>query len=303
MPQSRRYAEVDVFGCAPLSGNPVAVVIDGEGLDDVAMQQFAAWTNLSETTFLLPPADAAREQGADYRVRIFTPAGELPFAGHPTLGTAHAWLESGGRPARDGVVVQECGIGLVELRRDAHGLSFEAPPLLRSGAVDEATVNEASVALGIERSAIVSSQWVDNGPGWFAVELPSVDELLAIEPNLAGFGEHGIGAFAHYSVYDRDNGQRDGRGRTAEDEGAHEERLIEVRAFIPQLGVAEDPVTGSLNAGIARWLVESGRVRESYLAGQGHAMGRDGLVRVTLDGDQIWVGGQTLTVVTGELAL
>ncbi|GAA4178761.1 PhzF family phenazine biosynthesis protein [Gryllotalpicola koreensis] len=279
MPDSRRYTEVDVFGRTPLSGNPVAVVVDGSGLDDVTMQQFASWTNLSETTFLLPPTDPA----ADYRVRIFTPGGELPFAGHPTLGTAHAWLESGGVPAREGVVVQECGIGLVTLRRDEHGLAFEAPGFVRSGPVDEETLAEASVALGIERSAIVSSQWVDNGPGWFAVELPSVDELLAVEPNLAGFGEHGIGAFAHYLEED--------------------ERLIEVRAFIPQIGVVEDPVTGSLNAGLARWLVESGRVSESYLAGQGHALGRDGLVRVTLDEGRIWVGGQTQTLVTGALAL
>ncbi|MFC4242616.1 PhzF family phenazine biosynthesis protein [Gryllotalpicola reticulitermitis] len=288
MPESRRYAEVDVFGRGPLSGNPVAVVIDSAGLDDLTMQQFATWTNLSETTFLLPPSGGAREQGADYRVRIFTPGGELPFAGHPTLGTAHAWLEAGGVPAREGVVVQECGIGLVELRRDDHGLSFEAPAFLRGGAVDEATLIEASAALGIDRTAIVSSQWVDNGPGWFAVELASVDELLALEPNLAGFGEHGIGAFAFY--LDRDP------------------RLIEVRAFIPQLGVTEDPVTGSLNAGIARWLIESGRVRDSYLAGQGHALGRDGLVRVTLarderPGERIWVGGQTLTVVRGNVEL
>jgi PhzF family phenazine biosynthesis protein len=279
MPDTRRYTEVDVFGRGPLSGNPVAVVVDGSGLADVTMQQFASWTNLSETTFLLPPSDPA----ADYRVRIFTPGGELPFAGHPTLGTAHAWLESGGVPAREGVVVQECGIGLVTLRRDEHGLAFEAPSLVRSGPVDEETVAQASVAFGIERSAIVSSQWVDNGPGWFAVELPSVDELLAVEPNLAAFGEHAIGAFAHYLDGD--------------------ERLIEVRAFIPKIGVVEDPVTGSLNAGLARWLIESGRVTESYLAGQGHALGRDGLVRVTLDEGRIWVGGNTSTLVTGSLAL
>jgi PhzF family phenazine biosynthesis protein len=289
MPEQRRYVEVDVFGRGPLSGNPVAVVVDAEGLADVTMQQFASWTNLSETTFLLPPTDP----GADYRVRIFTPGGELPFAGHPTLGTAHAWLEAGGVPAREGVVVQECGIGVVELRRDAHGLAFSAPEFLRSGPVDEATLAEASAALGVPRSAIVSSHWVDNGPGWFAVELPSVDELLAIEPNLAGFGEHGIGAFAHYSPLDNN--------------GAGDERLIEVRAFIPQLGVAEDPVTGSLNAGLARWLIESGRVEGSYLAGQGHALGRDGLVRVTVDGSgasrKIWVGGQTQTLVSGSLAL
>jgi len=283
MPEARRYVEVDVFGREPLAGNPVAVVVDAEGLDDGVMQRFASWTNLSETTFLLPPTEEARAQGADYRVRIFTPGGELPFAGHPTLGTAHAWLEAGGEPAREGVVVQECGIGLVELRRDEHGLAFSAPELLRSGPVDEATLGEASVALGIDRDAIVTSQWVDNGPGWFAVELPSVEALLAVRPNLAGFGEHGIGAFAFY--------------------GEGDERLIEVRAFIPQIGVPEDPVTGSLNAGLARWLIESGRVPGTYLAGQGHALGRDGLVRVTVDGDQIWVGGQAQTLVSGALVL
>jgi PhzF family phenazine biosynthesis protein len=288
MPAQRRYAEVDVFGRGPLSGNPVAVVIDGEDLDDVTMQQFASWTNLSETTFLLPPTGAAQAEGADYRVRIFTPGGELPFAGHPTLGSAHAWLEAGGVPAREGVVVQECGIGLVELRRDEHGLAFSAPGFLRSGPVDEAELRAASVALGIERSAIVSSQWVDNGPAWLAIEVPTVDELLAIEPRMAEFGELKLGVFAHYSAYDNES---------------EDQRLIEVRAFVPGLGVPEDPVTGSLNAGLARWLIESGRVEGSYLAGQGHAIGRDGLVRVTRDGEQIWVGGQTQTHVTGTLAL
>ncbi|WP_022881163.1 PhzF family phenazine biosynthesis protein [Gryllotalpicola ginsengisoli] len=280
MPRLRRYTEADVFGRQPLRGNPVAVVVDAEGLDDGAMQQFATWTNLSETTFLLPP----QAEGADYRVRIFTPGGELPFAGHPTLGSAHAWLEAGGAPAREGVVVQECGIGLVTLRRDGEVLSFEAPALRRSGAVDEELLQEASVALGIDRSAIVSSQWVDNGPGWFAVELATVDELLALEPRFDAFGEHGVGAFARYLDGD--------------------ERAIEVRAFIPQLGVTEDPVTGSLNAGLARWLIESGRLAAPYLAGQGHAIGRDGLVHVSLDdAGTIWVGGGTATVVAGEVAL
>ncbi|MCL2516332.1 MAG: PhzF family phenazine biosynthesis protein [Microbacteriaceae bacterium] len=290
MTAQRRYVEVDVFGRAPLTGNPVAVVIDGDGLSDEAMQAFASWTNLSETTFLLPPSDEAREQGADYRVRIFTPGGELPFAGHPTLGSAHAWLGSGGVPAREGVVVQECGIGLVELRRDEHGLAFEAPGFLRAGAVDEADLVKASVALGIWQDAIVSSQWVDNGPGWLALEVASVDELLALAPRMSDFGDLKLGVFAQYDADDAEG------------------RLIEVRAFVPGLGVPEDPVTGSLNAGLARWLIESGRVDGSYLAGQGHAIGRDGLVRVTLDrdeasGDRIWVGGQTQTLVTGELAL
>lgn len=287
MPEQRRYVEVDVFGRGPLSGNPVAVVIDAEGLDEVTMQRFASWTNLSETTFLLPASDSARAEGADYRVRIFTPGGELPFAGHPTLGSAHAWLEAGGRPAREGVVVQECAIGLVELRRDEQGLAFSAPGFLRSGPVDESDLAQASVALGIERSAIVSSQWVDNGPGWLAVEVATVGELLAIQPNIAEFRDLKLGVFAHFSAHD----------------DSDDERLIEVRAFVPGLGVPEDPVTGSLNAGLARWLIESGRVSESYLAGQGHALGRDGLVRVTLDHGTIWVGGQTQTLVTGSLAL
>jgi PhzF family phenazine biosynthesis protein len=286
MPDQRRYVEVDVFGRAPLTGNPVAVVIDGAGLDDEAMQAFASWTNLSETTFLLPPQDPA----ADYRVRIFTPGGELPFAGHPTLGSAHAWLASGGTPARDGVVVQECGIGLVELRRDEHGLAFEAPGFLKSGDADEADLVKASVALGIWQDAIVSSQWVDNGPGWLALEVASVDELLALKPRLSEFGDQKLGAFAFYG------------------EGDPEGRLIEVRAFVPGLGVPEDPVTGSLNAGLARWLIESGRVPGSYLAGQGHAIGRDGLIRITLatgeqGADRIWVGGQTSTLVEGALSL
>ncbi|HEY0248789.1 MAG TPA: PhzF family phenazine biosynthesis protein [Gryllotalpicola sp.] len=275
-PRDRRFAQVDVFGREPLRGNPVAVVIDADGLTDAEMQRFATWTNLSETTFLLPPTTA----GADYRVRIFTGSGELPFAGHPTLGTAHAWLGAGGRPATPGELVQECGIGLVTVRDDDGVLSFAAPELLRSGPVDEELLAQASTGLGIERSTIVSSQWVDNGPGWIAVELASVGELLAVEAHLDGLGLHGVGAFARYPDGD--------------------ERLLEVRAFFGEL---EDPVTGSLNAGLAKWLVSSGRVTASYLAGQGQAIGRDGLVHVTLDSERIWIGGRTATIIEGKVTV
>lgn len=293
MPRTRRFAEVDVFGTGPLTGNPVAVVIDSEGLDDAQMAAFARWTNFSETTFLLPPSDP----GADYRLRIWTPGGELPFAGHPTLGSAHAWLEAGGVPAAEGRVVQECGIGLVTLRRDDARLSFGAPPLLRGGPVDDSDLAAVASALRVPREAILSSAWTDNGPGWLTVEVASAADVLALEPDfpLMAAGDYKVGVFGLYPEADAD------------------ERLIEVRAFVPDLCVAEDPVTGSLNAGIARWLVESGRVSSSYLAGQGHAIGRDGLVSVTVEGGDagaaagagaaIWIGGATRTIVWGEVSL
>lgn len=283
---ARRYAVVDVFGTAPLSGNPVAVVVDGEGVTDAAMQAFARWTNLSETTFLLSPTPEGRAAGADYRLRIWTPGGELPFAGHPTLGSAHAWLASGGVPARDGAVVQECGIGLVTLARSEHGLAFEAPELLRGGEVEESDLIAIAAALRLPVTALLSSAWVDNGPGWVAVELVSAEAVLALEPDFAlmGAGGYKVGVFGRHPSSD--------------------ERLIEVRAFVPGLGVPEDPVTGSLNAGIARWLVESGRVTGSYLAGQGHALGRAGLVRIDVDeAGTIRVGGATLTTVSGTVDL
>jgi PhzF family phenazine biosynthesis protein len=274
----RLITEVDVFATTPYSGNPVAVVLDGEGLSTEEMQRFAHWTNLSETTYLLPPTVA----DADYRVRIFTPVAELPFAGHPTLGTCHAWLEQGGSDGGRDVLVQECAAGLVPVRNTPDGLAFSAPPLLRSGPVEESLVERIAGVLGIERSAVVDSQWVDNGPGWVAVLLASAEEVLAVRP---GYAELDLGLVGPY------------------EEG--EEAAFEVRAFFPKDGsLVEDPVTGSLNASLAEWLLRSGRATVPYVARQGTALGRAGRVSVSRDPDGlIWVGGQTVTCVSGQVEL
>jgi PhzF family phenazine biosynthesis protein len=273
----RRLSEVDVFAGTPYSGNPVAVVLNGEGLSTDKMQRFAHWKNLSETTFVLPPT----VEEADYRVRIFTPVAELPFAGHPTLGTCHAWLAENGAADRD-VVVQECAAGLVPVRDTPDGLAFSAPPLLRSGPVEEELVAQIAAVLGIERSAVVDSQWVDNGPGWVAVLLESAEAVLALSP---GFAELDIGVVGPYP-----------EGREA---------AFEVRAFFPKNGtLVEDPVTGSLNASLAGWLLDSGRASVPYVASQGTALGRAGRVRLSRDADgTIWVAGQTVTCVTGQVEL
>jgi PhzF family phenazine biosynthesis protein len=274
----RPFCQVDVFTDEPYFGNPVAVVLDGNGLITEEMQRFAQWTNLSETTFILPPQAA----GADYRVRIFTPSRELPFAGHPTLGTCHAWLTGGGTPRRDDVLVQECDAGLIELRRDGGTLAFAAPPLLRSGPVDEETLDELVSVLNLERADVVDAQWVDNGPGWVAVLLASADAVLAVRPGESGLD---IGMVGPYP------------------DGSPE--AFEVRAFSPALGgFDEDPVTGSLNASLAGWLLDSGRATAPYTASQGTAMGRRGRVRISRDADgTIWVGGGTVTCVRGTAEL
>jgi PhzF family phenazine biosynthesis protein len=270
----RPFAQVDVFTEVPYGGNPVAVVLDGQGLSTEEMQRFAAWTNLSETTYVLPPEDP----GADYRVRIFTPVAELPFAGHPTLGTCHAWLAE--RVADS--VVQECAAGLVTVRRTPAGLAFAAPPLVRSGPVDEALIEEIAEALGLARAEIVDAQWVDNGPGWVAVLLESAAAVLAVQPT---FAELDIGLAGPHPP------------------GSAE--AIEVRAFFPKDGaLVEDPVTGSLNASLADWLLRAGRVSAPYVARQGTALGRAGRVHVSVDaGGTIWVGGGTVTCVVGEVEL
>jgi PhzF family phenazine biosynthesis protein len=277
MPRTRAFAQVDVFGDGPCSGNPVAVVLDAEGIETAEMQRFANWTNLSETTFLLPPTVPS----ADYRVRIFTPDRELPFAGHPTLGSCHAWLESGGTAGV--VVAQECDAGIVEVRRgEGAPLAFAAPPLLRSGPVEPEVLAEVRRALALSADEVVDAQWVDNGPGWVAVLLASADRVLAIEPR---YSELDIGAV----------------GPCAEGDA----EALEVRAFLPMNGAAdEDPVTGSLNASLAGWLLESGRVRAPYVARQGTALGRRGRVHVDQDADgAVWVGGATETVVAGTVLL
>lgn len=277
-----RFSQVDVFSAVPGLGNALAVVHDAEDLDDEAMQRFARWTNLSETTFLLPPTVPA----ADYRVRIFTTSQELPFAGHPTLGTAHAWLEAGGAPSREDVVVQECGVGLVEVRRGAR-LSFAAPPLLRSGPVDDDLLARVLAASSVDPSLVVGAQWVDNGPGWIGVELASAADVLAARIDPAHSAGLKWGLVARWPEADR--------ARVGKD--------VEVRGFFDGgEGAFEDPVTGSLNAGLAQWLIGTDRLPASYVAGQGHALHRDGRVHVEAVGDAVWVGGDVVTVVSGAVS-
>ncbi|MET8862480.1 PhzF family phenazine biosynthesis protein [Nonomuraea sp. NPDC004580] len=273
---SRRFTQVDVFAATPYLGNALAVVIDADGLSTEEMQRFARWTNLSETTFLLPPTSGE----ADYRVRIFTPDRELPFAGHPTLGSCHAWLESGGVPRKEGEVVQECGAGLVPLRVTGDGLAFEAPPLIRSGPVDEELLGRVAAALGIERADIVAAEWAANGPHWIGVLLADAGQVLALRP---GTVPEDIGVVGPYP------------------EGS--ECAFEVRAFFPQNGATvEDPVTGSLNAALAQWLLRTGRANAPYVAAQGTVIGRRGRVHVSTDAEgRIWVGGAVTTCVTGTL--
>jgi len=275
----RTFRQVDVFTAQPYFGNPVAVVHDAEGMTDADMARFANWTNLSETTFVLPPTDPA----ADYRVRIFTPDVELPFAGHPTIGTCHAWLEAGGEPKRD-YIVQECGVGLVRLRSEAGRLAFAAPPLMRSGAVEEADLVAVCAVLGIERSEIVAAQWADNGPGWIAVMLADADAVLALRPDFGAVESYDIGVVGPHPI-----------GVVGEAAG---EPAIEVRAFFRAGGqAAEDPVTGSLNAALAQWLLAEGRTGAAigltapYIAAQGTALGRAGRVYVDEADGEIWVGG------------
>jgi len=277
------FSQVDVFGSRALAGNPVAVVHDATGLDDDQLAAFARWTNLSETTFLLPP----RDPGADYRVRIFTPGEELPFAGHPTLGSAHAWLEAGGVAASADRVVQECGVGLVELRRDGDTLAFRAPDFLRDGPVDEETLGRVVGALGIEGPQLLDAWWIDNGPGWLGLELDSASTVLSLRPAFAALHVN-CGVIGPMAPAERDATGAD----------------VEVRAFCPGLGVNEDPVTGSLNAGFAVWLGRDGRLPPSYVARQGTRLERDGRVHVHTDeaGD-VWVGGTSRTLVSGSLEL
>ena len=280
----RQFRQVDVFTDTPYLGNPVAVVLGADGLSDDQMQLFARWTNLSETSFVLAP----RASGADYQVRIFTPARELPFAGHPTLGTCHAWLEAGGRPADPSAIVQECEAGLITVRRvpggDA-GLAFAAPPQVRSGPVEEEVAEQVARTLDLARSDIVDIAWADNGPGWVAVLLASAEAVLAIRRPAAL--DLDIGVAGPYP------------------DGSPE--AIEVRVFSPKITSIEDPVTGSLNASLGQWLLAGGlgvRVAAPYVASQGTAMGRRGRVHVSRDADgQVWVGGGTVTCVGGTVEL
>ena len=273
----RRFSQVDVFSGEPFLGNPVAVVHDADGIGDADMARFANWTNLSETTFLLDPTTDA----ADYRLRIFTASSELPFAGHPTIGSAHAWLEAGGVPRTEGELVQECGAGLVRLRRGER-LAFAGPPFIRSGEVSEDDRERIVRALRIDPSQVVDLEWIDNGPGWVGVLLGTADEVLAIEPDWSAAKGMDIGVVGAYP---------DGS-----------ECAVEIRAFCPGYGMDEDPVTGSLNAGVAQWLAGD-RLPASYVASQGTVLGRRGRVYVEREGETVWVGGDARTSITGTVGL
>ncbi len=279
-----------MFTAVPYRGNPVAVVLDGKGLATEDMQRFAHWTNLSETTFVIPPTEA----GADYAVRIFTPDVELPFAGHPTIGSCHAWLEAGGVPADPDRIVQECGVGLVELRRAQGRLAFAAPPLIRSGPVGADDLARICRVLAIDPGVVVAAEWVDNGPGWAAVLLDDADEVLALTPDFGAEESYDIGVVGPTPV-----GVLGPHGEAGEADAA-----IEVRAFFRAGGQpAEDPVTGSLNASLAQWLIGSGRIRPPYVAAQGTALGRSGRVHVEVEGDRIWVGGDAVTCIDGTVQI
>jgi PhzF family phenazine biosynthesis protein len=273
----RGFSQVDVFSTEPLRGNPVAVVHDADGLTEAEMQRFAHWTNLSETAFLLSPS----HPDADYRMRIFTPGTELPFAGHPTIGSAHAWLEAGGVPRDETMLVAECAAGLLRVRRTER-LAFAAPPLLREGPVSEAERDQVLKALALSEDDVVDLSWGDNGPGWVVVLLEDADAVLAVRPDFSAFGDLDIGVVGPYP------------------EGS--ECAVEVRAFGPGVGVVEDPVTGSLNASIGQWLAGD-RLPTSYVASQGTALGRAGRVHVEKNGDTVWVGGDAATTVKGTVGL
>ena len=288
----RPFQQVDVFTAQAYRGNPLAVVLDGTGLGTEAMQDFTHWTNLSEATFVLPPTAEGHAAGADYRVRIFCPGRELPFAGHPTLGTCHAWLEAGGQPQAAGTVVQECGVGLVTLRQDGERLAFAAPPLIKSGPLAEDDVALIARGLGVARSDILHHAWCDNGPNWRGVMLRSAEQVLALRPDgaiLAGLDVGVVGPRGKVGVI----GSADLDGIA-----------FEVRAFFPgNNGLVEDPVTGSLNAALAQWLIGAGLAPTRYVASQGTALGRAGRVHVEQDGDTIWVGGSSVTCISGEVLL
>lgn len=275
----RRFHQLDVFSAQPLRGNPLAVVHAAQGLDETTMAAFARWTNLSETTFLLPPDDPQ----ADYRVRIFTPGGELPFAGHPTLGSCWAWLAAGGVPRAADTVVQQCAVGRVRIRRSGQRLAFAAPPLRRTGPLDDALLQRIAAGIGVAAGDVLRHQWVDNGPGWCALMLRTAAQVLAVQPDWARLGDVKLGLVA--------------------EQPPGQDTRYEVRAFVPTLGVGEDPVTGSLNAGLAQWLIGAGLAPASYVAAQGAALGRAGRVHVDSDGKDIWIGGDVVACIEGEVQL
>jgi PhzF family phenazine biosynthesis protein len=279
---SRRFRQVDVFGEGSCTGNPVAVVLDADGLDDETLRRFSVWSNLSECTFVLPPT----EPRADYRVRIFSLNTELPFAGHPTLGTARAWLDAGGVPATSGMVVQECGAGLIPVRIENDRLAFSGPPRRRSGPVDPDTLATLVEILGVGPERVLDAEWLDNGPGWVGLLLDDARTVLDLRPDASAYpGRWDIGVIG------------------AHDPGS--EAAFELRAFFTEgeEPLREDPVTGSLNAAAAEWLIQTGRVRPPYVAAQGTAIGRRGRIYVSEADDRLWVGGRAEVILSGTADL
>ena len=312
---TRPFQQVDVFTATPYRGNPLAVVLDGTGLSDAEMQQFSAWTNLSETTFVLPPSPEAAAAGADYQVRIFTTAYEMPFAGHPTLGTCHAWLTNGGVPKDPTRIVQQCKVGLVAIQRQGTRLAFAAPPLQRSAPVD-ALWQALPQALGLAPAQVLAAQHLRNGPSHFGVLLDSAESVLAVQPNLsklqglmAEHGFTGLGVAARHNA-DADTeaprirrSNREARAFGSSAEASQAEPDLEVRFFFDRGdGVGEDPTTGSFNASLAQWLIAEGHTPQHYLAAQGTCIGREGRVHITQDAQgQVWVGGNSVTCITGHM--
>lgn len=310
VPRTRQFAQVDVFTDTPYYGNALAVVLDGTGLSDAEMQRISAWTNLAETTFLLPPTPEGAAAGADYRVRIFTTAYEMPFAGHPTLGSCHAWLQAGGTPKNGATIVQECQVGLVRIRRDGGQLAFAAPPLTRSAPATD-TVARLAAALGIDPSQVLAAQALNNGPRHFGLLLDDPQTVLDITPDRVALrawcedtGNSGVGFVARYAadsssvVIKRSN--REARAFGSAAAPAAEVVDLEVRFFANDLVISEDPITGSFNASLAQWLVADGHMPTSYTAAQGRCIGRDGRVFISRDGQgQVWVGGNSVTCISG----
>jgi PhzF family phenazine biosynthesis protein len=311
----RPFKQVDVFTATPYLGNPLAVVLDGSGLSDEAMQHFAHWTNLAETAFLLPASPEGRAAGADYRVRIFTPAAELPFAGHPTLGSCHAWLQAGGTPQNAEQIVQECGVGLVRLRRDGTRLAFAAPTLQRSQP-SAALLAQVSAALGLQPAQIIAAQLLNNGPTWLALLLDSQHSVLQLTPDFAALKGlipgTGVGVASVQPAQEapllivRSNREARAFGAHAADTPtpAQDAPELEVRCFADDIVVSEDPVTGSFNASLAQWLMAEGLAPRRYVAAQGSCLGRDGRVHVEQDASgQVWVGGNSVSCIDGTVAL
>ena len=310
---TRAFKQVDVFTDTPYLGNPLAVVLDGRDLSTADMQHFAHWTNLSETTFALPPTPEGAAAGADYRVRIFTPGAELPFAGHPTLGTCHAWLQAGGVPHTPEHITQECGVGLVRIRRDGERLAFAAPPLQRS-TPDAALLAQVTHALGLQPHQVVAAQRLDNGPVWLGLLLDGPHTVLQLEPDHLALKNLGLKvgvagikqAPAATTLIARSNREARAFGPRPMATEAPDAPMVdvEVRAFAAPVGVQEDPVTGSLNASLAQWLIADGQVPSTYVASQGTCLGRAGRVHITQDATgQVWVGGHSVTCISGEVSL